>query len=474
MKKFGTVSALLMTLVMILTMGLTAFASGTGQDPQASSKNDNITVNNAKPGETYELYKLFDLKVNDESNPTAYSYTVNAAWADFFAEGGDGHSYITVNDAGYVTAISDAAALAKAAARWSEKPAYTQTVTVAEDADTAVFSGLEDGYWLITSTLGTFAMTETTPDKEAVTIEEKNPLDTIEKTVKEDSTGEYGTSNGAQIGDTVEFKSVVKIVKGTRNVVVHDKMDAGLTFTTGSIAIEGLTEGTEYTVNTTPTDNDTFDISFDQDWIDGLDFGEDGYKEYTITYTAVLNQNVINSTPGIDNQKNTTHVSYGDNQNSAADETTTTTHKFTVFKHATGSTTENLAGAVFSLKKAGTVVPLIKIDDNNYRVAMTGETGTTDTFITVASGDIVIWGVDSDSDYTLEEITPPDGYNKLTAEVDVTVGEGNGTRIDVENKFGSELPSTGGIGTKIFTIVGGILIVGAGLALIVRRRMNRG
>ena len=307
MKKFGTVSALLMTLVMILTVGLTAFASGTGQDPQASSKNDSITVSGAKPGETYELYKLFDLTVNDESAPTAYSYTVNADWAAFFAEGGAGHDYITVNDAGYVTAISDAAALAKAAARWSGKPATpVQSVTVADGETTAVFSGLEDGYWLITSTLGTFAMTETTPDKEAVTIEEKNPLDTIEKTVKEDSTGEYGTSNGAQIGDTVEFKSVVKIVKGTRNVVVHDKMDAGLTFTTGSIAIEGLTEGTEYTVNTTPTDNDTFDISFDQDWIDGLDFGEDGYKEYTITYTAVLNQNVINSTPGIDNQKNTT------------------------------------------------------------------------------------------------------------------------------------------------------------------------
>ena len=119
-------------------------------------------------------------------------------------------------------------------------------------------------------------------------------------------------------------------------------------------------------------------------------------------------------------------------------------------------------------------MPLIKIDDTNYRVAMPGESGAVDTFTTVASGDIVIWGVDSDSDYTLEEITPPDGYNKLTAEVDVTVGEGNGTRIDVENKFGSELPSTGGIGTKIFTIVGGILIVGAGLALVVRRRMNLG
>ena len=476
MKKFGTVSALLMTLVMILTVGLTAFASGTGQDPQASSKNDSITIKNAKPGETYNLYKLFDLTVNDESNPTAYSYTVNAAWADFFAEGGAGHDYITVNDAGYVTEISDAEALAKAAAAWSGKPATpVQSVTVAADATTAVFSGLEDGYWLITSTLGTFAMTETTPDSAAVTINEKNFENTIEKEVKEDSVNNYATANDAQIGDVVEFKSTVKIVKGTRNVVVHDKMDAGLTYTAGSVAIEGLTKGTEYAVSEDPADDDTFDITFTQSWIDSLDFGTDGFKEYEITYTATLNETaVVSGSDGIaiETQYNKTHISFGDATESTEDSTSTTTHKFSVFKHAKNST-DNLAGAVFSLKKAGTVVPLIKIDDNNYRVAMSGETGV-NTFTTVASGDIVIWGVDTDDDYTLEEITPPSGYNKLTEEVDVTVDDGNGTRIPIENNSGTELPSTGGIGTKIFTIVGGILIVGAGLALVVRRRMNRG
>jgi LPXTG-motif cell wall-anchored protein len=477
MKKFGTVSALLMTLVMILTVGLTAFASGTGQDPQASSKNDSITVNNAKPGETYELYKLFDLTVNDESAPTAYSYTVNADWAAFFAEGGDGHSYITVNEAGYVTAIidSDAEALAKAAAAWSGKPAPTQTVIVGDGETTAVFSGLADGYWLITSTLGTIAMTETTPDSAAVTINEKNPENTIEKEVKEDSADDYATDNDAQIGDVVEFKSTVNIVKGTRNVVVHDKMDAGLTYTAGSVAIEGLTKGTEYTVNEETTDGDTFDITFTQSWIDSLDFGTDGFIKYEITYTATLNETaVVSGSDGIaiETQYNKTHISFGDATESTEDSTSTTTHKFSVFKHAKNST-DNLAGAVFSLKKAGTVVPLIKIDDNNYRVAMPNETGV-DTFTTVASGDIVIWGVDTDDDYTLAEITPPSGYNKLTEEVDVTVDDGNGTRIPIENNSGTELPSTGGIGTKIFTIVGGILIVGAGLALVVRRRMNRG
>lgn len=473
------VISILLALVLVFALTAVVFAA---DDPV---KNDQITVTSAKPGETYKLYKLFDLSVNDEISPTAYSYTVNSAWADFFkpAEGsnpaGPGNKYITINDAGYVTKISDAAALALAASTWANKPEPTQTVTVAEDGSNAVFSSLEDGYWLVTSTLGTYAMTETTPDRTAVTIVEKNPEDTIYKEVKEDSTGTFGESNDAQIGDLVYFKSTVRIVKGTRNVVVHDKMDAGLTFTPGSVAISGLTSGTEFSVNESPSDGDTFDISFTQSWIDGLEFGSDGYLDYEITYTATLNENAVKAVTGDDETitvslvsvLNKTHVTFGDSSSSVEDSTTTTSHKFSVYKHAKDST-DNLAGAVFSLKKNGAVVSLIKIDDNNYRVAKSGESGTVTTFTTVADGDIVIWGVDSDSDYTLLEVDPPKGYNKLTAEVDVTVDAGNGTRIDVENKAGTELPSTGGVGTTVFYIVGGLMVLGAVVVLVSKKRVE--
>ncbi len=458
MKKY---LAIALAIVMILALSVPAFAA----------KNDSITINNAKEGETYSIYKLFDLVVDNEETPAKYSYTVASEWASFFAAGGAGAGYVTIEN-GYVTAISDAAALAKAAAGALEgKTKAAADVVVAENATTAVFSGLDDGYYLITSTLGTIAMTETTPDASAVTINEKNPEDTIEKEVKEDSTGTYGDENDAQIGDLVEFKSTVKIVKGTRNVVVHDKMTDGLSYTAGSVQIAGLTKNTEYTVNESPSDGDTFDIIFDQSWIDALDFGTDGYKEYEITYTATLNENAVVSGDVAD-QTNETHVSYGDSTDSESDYTTTETHKFSVYKHAAGST-DNLADAVFSLKKAGTVVPLIKIDDTHYRVAKTGETGTTDTFVTVASGDIVILGVDADNDYSLEEITPPSGYNQLPNDVNVTVDAGNGTRVDVENKSGTELPSTGGIGTTIFYVLGSLLVLGAGVLLITRTRMRK-
>lgn len=469
MKNLRKVLVLALALMVVFAFSAMAFADG-----DTPAKNDSITVTGVKVGETYNLYKMFDLSVNDEIAPTAYTYTVNAEWAAFFAEGGDGAQYVTKNDAGAVTAISDAAALAKAAAAWTGKPEPKQSVKVTEGTTEVVFSGLEDGYWLITSTLGTKAMIETTPDASAVTVNEKNPEDTIEKEVKEDSTGNYGESNDVQIGDTVEFKSTVKIVKGTRNVVVHDKMTRGLTYTAESVNIQGLTKGTEYTVNESPEDGDTFDITFTQSWIDGLDFGTDGFKVYEITYKAVVNEKAVvkdDNGVAIVDANNTTKVSFGDGTSSGSDSTTTTTHKFSVFKHAKDST-DNLADAVFSLKKADAVVKLIKIDDNNYRIAVAGEEGAVVTFTTVASGDIIIWGVDSDSDYSLEEITPPAGYNKLTEDVEVTVDADNSTRVDVENNAGNELPSTGGVGTTVFYVLGAALVVGCGVVLVSRKRMN--
>ena len=87
-------------------------------------------------------------------------------------------------------------------------------------------------------------------------------------------------------------------------------------------------------------------------------------------------------------------------------------------------------------------------------------------------GDIVIWGVDADNDYTLTETEAPEGYNKLSAAVNVTVNAENGTRIGVENNAGSELPSTGGMGTTLFYALGGILVVAAVVLLVTKKRMS--
>ena len=96
--------------------------------------------------------------------------------------------------------------------------------------------------------------------------------------------------------------------------------------------------------------------------------------------------------------------------------------------------------------------------------------GAVDSFTTVDSGKIVIKGVDLDK-YTLVETAAPAGYNKLNDPVDVTVLDTNALTVEVPNATGTELPSTGGMGTTIFYIVGAVLVIGAGVVLVAKKRM---
>ena len=461
--------ALLLALTMVFSLATTAFAD--------EATGNTITVNKAVENETYKLYKMFDLVVDDDL--TEFTYTVNSAWTAFFAaadeeagtEAGAGYQYVTINN-GVVTAIEHAADLAKAAADYAEALQETGS-KVADATEVVEFTGLDNGYYLITSTLGTVAMTASTPSNQYATIDEKNPEDTIEKTVLEDSTQQYGKSNDAQVGDPVDFKSIATLHPNTTNVKIHDTMDGGLTYnndvkiyTDADRTVE--LNSASYTVLATPDAGDTFTIQFTEAYLASLTAETKLY----LKYTAVLNAGAVvtdENGVAIVDQNNKTTITYGDKQ-SVEDKTTTTTHKSTVNKYAAGI--EKLAGAVFSLKKNGTVVPLVKLDDINYRVATADEVETTNTFTTVEDGDIVIWGLDTDDDYTLEEITAPDGYNKLADEVDLEVNATNSSVTKVENKSGTELPSTGGMGTTLFYIVGGLMVAGAAILLVTKKRMG--
>ena len=506
MKSLKKMMALVIAMVMVLAISIPAMA--------AQSSANTITVNGAKEGETYEAFKMLELFVNDTSNPTAYAYTVASDWANFFADSNSavwgtvlekdatGTYFQAKSGISSETAWSASSALsafAEAAAKYAadNNLSPVDSEECAEGATSVVLNTTESGYYLVTSTLGTRAMIDTTPGN--VTINEKNEEDTIEKTVKEDSTGTYGESNDAQVGDTVEFKSEVNIVPRSINVKVHDKMDSGLTLNPSSIKIytDAALE-TEYTAATVragtgtsaPDSGDTFTI----DIPDAFAATATAAQKLYIVYTAEVNvAAVVKDANGVAivDQNNKTTVQFGDGTSSTEDSTTTTTHKFSVFKHAKDSS-DNLANAIFQVKKNGTVVNMIKLDDNNYRIVDDTETGTATThvaannevatvaansvvsdFVTVASGDIVIWGVDSDDDYSITEIQAPKGYNMLNpATKDVTVNANNSTRIDVENNSGAELPSTGGIGTTIFYVIGAILVLGAGILLVTRRRMN--
>ena len=86
--------------------------------------------------------------------------------------------------------------------------------------------------------------------------------------------------------------------------------------------------------------------------------------------------------------------------------------------------------------------------------------------------------------HTIWKTTAPAGYNVLKAPVkvvidaegNVTYGENSTTAapdVKILNNAGAELPSTGGIGTTVFYVLGGVLVVCAGVLLITKRRMNK-
>ncbi len=148
------------------------------------------------------------------------------------------------------------------------------------------------------------------------------------------------------------------------------------------------------------------------------------------------------------------------------------------------STTGANAGSVVYSTDGGTTETVSSWENVSKYVVSTDATATGYT-TTIYVGAALIWGLDADTTYTLTETVAPDGYNLLDAGVEVTVGQRvgvaaqydtngvNNETTTIENTAGTEMPETGGIGTTVFYIVGGVLILGALILLVTRRRMKR-
>ena len=474
MKNMLRIASLVLALMMVFAV--TAFAEG---------ETGSITINDAVVGQTYTIYQILDLESYNAS-ANAYAYKATTAWNTFISSEAIKGTYVEVDAQGYVTwkESADAAAFAKAAQKYAKDNSITNQGSVTATTTTVSFTGLDLGYYLVDTTLGTLCSLDTTNPN--VVMEVKNEVPVNVKTVEEDSTGKYGEKNDADIGQTVNFKSTITAQAGAENYVFHDTMSAGLTYTgvTG-VTLNGtaVDASNNYTVVTDGlADGCTFEVRFTQAFCDTLKAND----QIVISYTATLNENAVIAGEG---NPNTSKVSYGDSSNTKYtpdSQTKTYTWDVDVFKYTMNGETETaLAGATFTLSKntdGSNPITLISKGNNVYRVAKTGETGTVTEITTDATGKFTIAGLDADT-YYLTETAAPAGYNKLAGPVTVVIGENgvvNATteasqgvdEVKVLNQTGTELPSTGGIGTTIFYVVGGVLVVGAVALLIVRRRRN--
>ena len=478
MSKTRKLVSLLLAVAMVFAM-TTALATQEGTLTGGS-----ITINDAVPEQTYKAYQLLYLESYNK-DAGAYAYKANSAWETWMKTQ---TTYLSFDAQGYVTWVenADAAAFAKLAQVEAAKMTADATATAPAAAEgakysTVQFTGLKLGYYLVDTTLGTLCALDTTnPDVEMY---EKNQAPTNVKTVEEDSTGNYGEKNDADIGQTVNFKSTITAQAGAENYVFHDTMSTGLTYTgvTGITLNGTAVDASNYTVVTESlTDGCTFEVRFTQAFCDTLKAND----QIVISYTATLNENAVIAGDG---NPNTSKVSYGDSSNTKYtpdSQTKTYTWDVDVFKYTMNGETETaLAGATFTLSKnadGSNPIALVSEGNNVYRVAKTGETGTVTEITTDTTGKFTIKGLDADT-YYLTETAAPAGYNKLAGPVTIVIGENgvvNGTteapqgvdEVKVLNQSGTELPSTGGIGTTIFYVLGGVLAVGAVALLIAKRR----
>lgn len=480
-KTIKKLMAALLAVALLCAMAVPAFAAEGATT--GTSNTGSITITNAAKGETYTIYRIFDLESYSGDN---YSYKLSDKWTGL-ANDATFKNYFNIITGGYVVpkdaytedAAKTFAAAALAFAKSTTAPIANDGSAVATDT-TVSFTGLQLGYYLVDTTQGTLCSLDTTADH--VDIKDKTVGPNIDKKIV-DADGNNGTkSNTASIGDVIHYQVTISAKKGATGYVLNDTMTEGLTFNNDvKVTVGGneLTLNDNYTV-TTPGDNGaTFKVTFAENYLNGLTAD----TSIVVTYSATLNEKaaIYGNSSGNQNT-NTAQLKYG-NSSTVKDQTTTTSFKFDLVK--TDSAGKLLAGAKFKLYNAetnGTEIPLVKIDANTYRVAKSGETGV--EIETVDTGYITINGL-GNGDYWLEETQQPKGYNKLAAREKLTVKDGNlsttmtGTTwkegdggVHIINNSGATLPSTGGMGTTLFYVIGGGLMVAAVVLLVTKKRME--
>ena len=473
MKAMKRILAIALILVMVLAMM-----------PAAMAADGTITINNTVSNATYRLYKMFTIEpYADNVEGTNYYYRPTDAWLDFFSAGQNGALYGTVTN-GYVIwenlalfssdkTAQDAAVAAFVSHAKGYAAALAADKTVTTTGTSITLDGLDvDAYYLVVSSIGGTALAGPVGTS-GLTINEKNSASeapTITKTVGPND-AEYMS---VDIGSEFNFKVVITLNEAVSidtvsgiSATFTDVMPKHIEVTAGSLVVSHksgdvtntLAKDTDYAVIRnveSTTEATTHQVDFKKNFAAG--------DVLTLTYTAKMVK-VGDSLPTVHEMyTNLAKVAYGDK--SVSDTASVFTLAVNGYKYYVNDTgvTNNLAGAEFVLKNS---------EDKYYKrvdavVSWVGSKDDADVVVSDSNGVFSFIGIASGT-YTLEETKAPDGYTGA-GETQVTVDR-DLKEVRVENIKGTNLlPSTGGMGTTIFYALGSVLVLGAVVVLLMKKR----
>lgn len=511
MKKITRILSLVVALALVV-MSVSVTAVSTAADETTYT----LSIENATQGTTYSAYQIFAGTVSDGKltgittgvDLTSLSDLITALKSAF----------TTTN----ISALSSTSTAAEVAAAINNDIAATAdketlvnvlrsvvddsakyTATASADGDVTI-SSVEGGYYLI--------VTNTSDSTGVALLVASNttidPKTSTTSTVKKDVTGsDYGveadTSEEVSFTVTVTLPDNLYLYTDGYAIKLVDTL-TNLTFdklTSVTLYASGSTSGTDVKDSFTAENTTAEGAASNEETISGTlaaDYCITTYNSGTVVfvYTAKVESDAYT----YDGTTNSVILYYGNDPDDTtslvddddADESgEVTVYEYTLVINKTDATTdETLNGAVFALVADGDDVD----DDDNYIYATSSDGATTYDSADATSSVSTFYfiGLDTNISYTLIEVETPSGYTAINNQtiavgeassdgsIEIKLGDTAATatttagvyELTVTNSSSSGLPETGGMGTKIFYTLGGILVVGAGVLLIVKRRMR--
>jgi len=478
----------LFSVLLVLVLSLFAINTNANEPVKGS-----ITVNKTVSGKKYDIYKIFDLTYSGSN----VAYTIDSDWEGFFiGESAIGKSYIVENDTDpsslnqitvdgttmYIN-ITDANIVEFTQKALEYARGVAADATKEAEGESLVFSDLALGYYLVypqgatekDDANGSIASIDSTMKDATVNVKAKYPE--IKKEVNEHTfnVGEYAefTITG-KVPDTTGFASYT--------YKISDTWTAGLELdTTENYKNVEFTVkiGEETITAVTPVYSENgFTLTFDM-----TEYQDKIGKTITVTYKLKVTEEAINS----ETTKNSATLTYSNNPKENTTTTTTPEEEFVysskivVTKVDGADNSVKLEGATFVLMNGNQYYKAVMDGDKLVKVEWKDSIDDATKYTTGTDGIISFEGL-KDGSYKLVETEAPLGYNKLPQPVEVEVNcdyDDNQKAIPVvtektvENNTGTELPSTGGFGTKMFILIGSLLAVLSMIVLVTNKRMAK-